>query len=113
MARCIQKGDFFPVASHHVGPDMLGNASCFPVDYMGIADCIQQRGFPVIYMAHNADHRRTFFHGAFVLGFLFQKLFDHVYLLFHLTNAVEFQGDLLCFLKFDLLIYRYHDSLHK
>ena len=61
MARGVKEGNLFPVALYHVSSDMLGNPPCLPVNHMGVSDGIQQGGFPMVYMAHDADNWRAFY----------------------------------------------------
>ena len=70
MSRRIQKCDLFSVDFHNRCTDMLCDTAGFPVDHIGVTDCIQKRGFTMVDVPHPADYRRTFHHRLFIL-FLF------------------------------------------
>ena len=65
----------------------------------------------MVYMAHNADYRRTGNHLAFVFFFLFEQLCYHINLFFRFCNAVKFQCDFFCMFIIDILVYRNHRTL--
>ena len=66
VSRCIQEGNLLPVHLYHIGADMLCDSSGLSVDHIGVTDCIQKRGFSVVYVTHDTDYRRTLLHLAFV-----------------------------------------------
>ena len=59
VARCVQKGDRAVTEKYLVSADVLGNASCFAFNYVGISNGIKEGGFAVIHMAKNGDDRGT------------------------------------------------------
>ena len=67
----------------------------------------------MVNMAHNADYRRSWNHIRLVLFIFFQKFTDHIHLFFRLCDDIVVQSDLLSLFKVDLMVYRYHDALHK
>ena len=71
MSRRIQESDLLSIDFHHISADMLSDAACLAVSYVGVADRIQERGLAVVDMAHDTDDRRTFHHSAFVFLILF------------------------------------------
>ena len=60
MARRINEGHAIPGGDRDlIGANMLGDATRFMGDNIGLAQRVQKAGFAVIHMAHNGDHRRT------------------------------------------------------
>ena len=91
MARCIQEGDLLSVGFHLIRTDMLGDTACFGGGDMGRTDLIQQRGFPMVNVTHNGNHRRTIFQ---IFRFVFhigKQFFLFGYL--HFNRCTEFFGD--------------------
>lgn len=41
------------------GPNVLGDAPCFPRSHLALPKAVQQSGLSVIYVAHYGDDRRT------------------------------------------------------
>ncbi len=61
VAGGVEKGDQ-PVLVHHlVGADLLGDAAGFAGGDIGGSDGVQERGFAVVHVAQNGDHRRARF----------------------------------------------------
>ena len=67
----------------------------------------------MVNVTHYADNRGSRNHLALVLFVLFQKLGNHIHLLFRLCNAVELQSNLLCGLIIDLVVYSHDLALHE
>ena len=113
MARGIQEGNLLSVHIHHIGSNVLGNTACLPVGHMGVADRIQQGCLTVIDMTHHTDYRRSRHQALLGILILPKQFLNHIHLLFRLADAVVLQGNLLRLFVVDVVIYRYHDTLHK
>ncbi len=67
MTGRIQEGDATAVLQlHAVGANVLGNATGFSGNHIGVADVVQQGSFTVVHMAHHGDNGRAF-HQVFLL----------------------------------------------
>ena len=113
MARRIQERDLLSVDRHYISADVLGNASGLPVCHMSVADRVQQRSFSMVYMAHNADYRRTGLQFALVLVGFLQQFLDNIHLFFRLGDDIVAEGNLLGLLKINLLVDCHHDALQE
>ena len=48
------------IGDNMIGSDVLCNTTGFHIGYAGFADNIEQRGFTMVDMAHDGNHRRSF-----------------------------------------------------
>jgi len=60
MARCIEKDHVAVFQFHVVSSNMLRDPPASPDD-IGMANRIQERGFPMVNVSHNGDYRRPEF----------------------------------------------------
>jgi hypothetical protein len=58
MARRVEEGDLAPVVLHLIGADVLRDPPGLGLDDRCLADRVEQRGLPVVDVAHDRDHRR-------------------------------------------------------
>ena len=55
----VKENNAPPVLLHVIGANSLCDAPSFPFGDIGFADSVQQRGFPVVNVAHHGYHRRA------------------------------------------------------
>ena len=55
----VDEGNELAVFFHLIRTDVLGDATGFTSDHIGLADSVEQRGFAVVDVAHDRDDRRT------------------------------------------------------
>ena len=107
VSGCIQEGNVSAVQGNGISTDVLRDTAGFLIGHVGLTNRIEQGGFTMVYVTHDADNGRSLLQIFLVLLFLLQKLFDHVYLDFSLTEDLVFHGERLCLLKGDLLVQGY------
>ena len=80
VTRGVDEGDGVALPVDRVGADPLGDATGLPRGHFGATDGVEQRGLPVVDMAHEGDDRTAGFLG---LGLLLDRLgrLDHELLL--------------------------------
>ena len=113
MTWSIQEGDFLPVDLHYISANVLCDTAGLPICYICVPDRVQKRSLSMIYMAHDTDDRRTFYHQAFIFLVLFQKFLNHIDDFFLFAENVKFHRDLFRCIKIDLLIDCYNLALEK
>src|SRR5512137_1345401 len=59
VARSIQEGHLLAIDLYLVGSDVLSDAARLRIHDIGLANCIQQPGFAMIYMSHDGHYRRA------------------------------------------------------
>ena len=113
VSRSIQEGNLLSVNGYRISADMLCDAACLFCDHMRIPDGIQQGGFTMVNMPHNADNRRSCNHRLLCLLFFLQQLLDHIDLHLMLCDAVVIHSDLFRKIVLDLVVHRNHRSLQE
>ena len=108
MSGGVKEGYLPALDADRIGSYGLGNAACLLFGDVALSYGIKQRGLAVVDVTHDADYRRTLFHGALILFILFEELCNDVYRLFMLTDDVVVYGDILGFLVADLGVYRHY-----
>ena len=58
VARSVEKGDLPPVVLHLIRADVLRDPARLRLDHRGLADRVEQRGLPVVDVAHDRHDRR-------------------------------------------------------
>lgn len=76
VAGRIDEGDLLTVLLHLIGADMLGDATGFAGDYVGMTDGVEQRGLAVVDMAHDGNDGRARNQFAIVVGHVEDAEFD-------------------------------------
>ena len=104
MSRCIEEGDLPAIDLNHRSADVLSDAAGLPGRHIGLADGIQQGSLAVVYMAHNADNRRSGNHIRLILLVLLEKLGDYIHLLLLLAEHVKLHCNLFRLVIVDLLV---------
>ena len=110
MARCINEGYAVPGGDRDlISANMLGDATRFMGDNIGLAQRIQQAGLAVIHMAHDGDHGRTRQQFGISVLRAFQADFDIGFT--HALHAMaEFLHDQFGRIGIDILRQRRHDA---
>ncbi len=113
MTRGIQKRNLSASRRHHIGTDMLSDASGFFVRHIGMADSIQKRRLSVVYMTHHADDGRSGDKRLLRIFLILQHLADHILFHFRFRIKIVLQRDLARRFKIQLGVHRQHFSCHK
>ena len=94
MAGRVKEDDFAALGLDVVRADMLRDAPGFAAGDVGLADCVKQRGFAVVDVAHNGDHRRTRLEGFGSVHFLGGQvvIFREACLFHFITKFGSYQG---------------------
>ncbi len=78
VAGRVEEGDLLAALQRHlVSADVLGDAAGFAGNDVGLAQCIEQRSFAVVDMAHDGDDRGTR-HARLIGVFRTFESFEHV-----------------------------------
>ena len=67
MARGVDEGDFLAMVVDLVGTDVLGDASGFRRDDIGVPDGVEEGGLAVVDVSHDGDDGRSGFEGLLVI----------------------------------------------
>ena len=59
VARRVEERHGLIAVMHLIGANVLRDAARLAGRHLGLTDCVEQRGLPVVYVSHDRDHRRT------------------------------------------------------
>ena len=112
VAGRVEECDLALVHFHHVGADMLGNATGLAVGDMGRADVVEQGRLAVIDMTHDRDHRRPRQWLTLGLGGLCHHVLELIFFEQFDLVAHLFDHDLRRILVDDLIDRGHHTHTH-
>ncbi len=92
VARGIDEGDQLTVFLNLVSTDVLGDATGFTRNHIGVADRVEQRGLAVVDVTHDGDNRRPRYHFAVFVLDIENAKFD-VGFRYATDSVAEFAGD--------------------
>ncbi len=116
MARRVDKRDLPARARNGIGADMLRDAAGLALGHAAVANRVEQRGFSVVDMTHDRDHRRTGLEQFGIVRVVGRAVGKHFFirlcdLLFEFDAEVG--GDQFAGIEVDFLIDGRHNAEHK